>query len=74
MEKFRGQVNANRGRVEFRLDETYDLLPEDRLRYSGRRRASGGGDDTTSSVQNRQQPIKPKGPREQEEIEIIEID
>lgn len=31
--KFEKDVNANRGRVEFRADGNYRLLPEDSLRY-----------------------------------------
>eukprot|EP00980_Cylindrotheca_fusiformis_P007069 scaffold1482_cov120-Cylindrotheca_fusiformis.AAC.11 len=42
LEKFEGETSANRGRVEFRSDGGYDLLPSQRLRYAATRHSSGG--------------------------------
>ncbi|KAL3938593.1 MAG: hypothetical protein SGBAC_006534 [Bacillariaceae sp.] len=60
LDKFKDQVTAIRKRVEFRADETYELLPEDnRLRYS--------------TVSTKQAPGEPRGRPPQQEDEIIDL-
>ncbi|CAJ1934863.1 unnamed protein product [Cylindrotheca closterium] len=75
LEKFKDQVTPNRGRVEYRVDESYELLPEDRLRHTAIKRqssVSGGGDG--SGVQPKQSPSELRPRPSTQEIEIIEID
>ena len=75
LDKFKDQVTPNRGRVEFRVDESYELLAEDRLRHTAIKRhssASGGGN--ASAEHPEQAPGEPQPRPTQQEIEIIEID
>lgn len=73
LDKFRDQVTPNRGRVEFRLDETYELLPEEKLRYS-KTKNNTSGTGNLERVRTKEAPGEPKPRPLQQEIEIIEID
>jgi hypothetical protein len=53
--KFGEKVNASQGRVEFRSDETYHLLPPQRLRYAGKKQ-SGSNGNTAVAHRTKKEP------------------
>jgi hypothetical protein len=56
LEKFGDQVNASQGRVEFRSDETYHLLPPQRLRYAVKKQSGKNGNTAVTHNTKKQTP------------------